>query len=244
MKFGVIILILVFIAAAFVRTIAQVPDTEADLKTLSARESISKSRKDSLPVKDTQNLKLKQKGEKGQIYIGYDWPVGIIVLRNGGVIDNYCLRYNILTDQLQFAAGKDTLSFANPEELNTATFDSHTFIYEKYQSEDSIRQGYFELIVPGKNKLMLKRSVTKQKSDPKYPPNASPAKYQVDECYFISKPGLPANKLACNRKSVLTVLNDHNEDIEEYLRITGNKVRTIEDLKLLVSYYNSLDEEY
>ena len=45
---------------------------------------------------------------------------------------------------------------------------------------------------------------------------------------------MPANELACNRKSALTFLNDHDEDIAEYLRITGNKVRTIEDLKNLV----------
>jgi hypothetical protein len=91
---------------------------------------------------------------------------------------------------------------------------------------------------------MLRRFVTNQKRDSKFPDDESLTKYQVDECYFISKPGMPANKLACNRKSVLTILNDHDEDIAEYLRITGNKVRTIEDLKNLVSYYNSLDEEY
>jgi len=56
----------------------------------------------------------------------------------------------------------------------------------------------------------------------------------VNECYFINKLGMPANELACNRKSALTFLNDHDEDIAEYLRITGNKVRTIEDLKNLV----------
>jgi hypothetical protein len=141
-------------------------------------------------------------------------------------------------------AGKDTLVFVNPQDLNTVTFDGHTFIYENYQYDTTIREGYFELIVPGKNKLMLKRSVTGQKPDTKYTDKQTSTKYKVDECYFISKPGMPASKLACNRKSALTFLNDHNEDISEYLRITGNKVRTIEDLKLLVSYYNSLDEEY
>jgi len=242
MNAGEIFLISVFIVIASVGSLAQVSSTEDDLKTSIANKTSKSNQDNALPLKDTQNAKPKQNDKKGQIYIGDAWSNGTIVLRGGGVIDSYCLRYNILTDQLQFAAGNDTLSFANPEKLNTVTFDGHTFIYEKYQFEDSIRQGYFELIVPGKNKLMLKRSVTRQKPDPKYPLNASLTKFQIDECYFIGKPGMPANEIACNRKNVLTFLNDHDEDITEYLRITGNKVRTIEDLILLVSYYNSLDE--
>lgn len=186
----------------------------------------------------------KQQDSKSQIFVGKDWPQGTIVFRDGRVMDKYYLRYDFLKDQMQFVIGKDTLIFANPYDLNTISFDGHTFIYENYQYEDSICQGYFELIVPGKNKLLLKKLVTNQKPDSKYPDDESLIKYKVSECYFISKPGMPAYKLACNRKSALTFLNGHNEDIEEYLRITGNKVRTIEDLKLLVSYYNSLDEDY
>jgi len=241
MKTVLIFLISVFTFVLFNKAIAQFPATKADEKVSSAKtEEISNQNAD--PGQDSQ--KNNQKGVKGQIYIGSDWPQGSIELRDGGVINDYSIRYNFLTDQMQYIYRKDTLVFANPQELNTVTFDGHTFVYEDYQIADSIRQGYFELIVPGKNKLMLKRSVTRQKPDSKYPDDESLTKYQVDECYFISKPGVPANKLACNRKSALTYLNEHNEDIEEYLRITGNKVRTIEDLKLLVSYYNSLDEEY
>lgn len=211
-------------------------------KTSSPKSGVNKSA--SFASEGSQNQKSQQKDTKGLIYVGGDWPQGTAILRDGTVMDKYCMRYNFLTDQIQFIAGKDTLSFADPDELRTVVFSGHTFVYETYKSDTVTRQGYFELIVPGKNKLMLRRYVTGQKPDPKNPNDKSLTRYQVDECYFISKPGVPANKLACNRKSVLTFLNDHDEDISEYLRITGNKVRTVEDLKNLVSYYNSLDEEY
>lgn len=231
----------IYIVVTSVKSIAQVSDIKAGTKTSSGKTGVKSSQDTTDLTPDSQNQKSKQ---KGQIYIGKNWSTGTIVLRDGGVIDNYYLRYNLLADQLEFIAGKDTLVFTNPKVLNTVTFGGHTFIYENYLSDTTIRAGYFELIVPGKNKLILKRTVKSQKPDAKFPDDKSLIKYKVDECYFISKPGLPANKLACNRKSVLTFLNDHNEDIAEYLRITGNKVRNIEDLKLLVSYYNSLDEEY
>lgn len=248
MKTIAIFLIPVFISIVSIISFAQVTDTKDEPKTSSVKKNVTsdKDKDKSIPNADSgiKKQNSEQKSEKGQIYIGSDWPLGTIVLRNGGMIDNYSLRYNSLTDQIQFIAGKDTLIYASPKELNTVTFGGHTFIYENYQCEDSIGQGYFELIVPGKNKLMLKRSVTSQKTDSKYPNDESLTKYQVDECYFISKPGLPANKILCKRKSALTFLNEYNDDIAEYLRITGNKVRTIDDLINLVSYYNSLDEEY
>jgi hypothetical protein len=113
-----------------------------------------------------------------------------------------------------------------------------------YIIDNIMHQGYFELIVPGKNKLLLKRSVTNPVPESKYQNAKLPTKYHVEKSYFICKPVMPAQKVECNRRSALTYLNDHKEDIAEYLRITENKVRTVEDLKLLVSYYNSLDEEY
>ena len=242
MRTTAIILAFVVMVGAIKLSTAQSTGKSSDPKTSSSKSDVTKNT--SVTSDGSQNQKSQQKETKGQIYVGSDWPQGTVVLRDGTVMEKYNLRYNFLTDQIQFISGKDTLSFADPEELRTVAFSGHTFVYETYISDTVKRQGYFELIVPGKNKLMLRRYVTGQKPDPKNPNDKSLTRYQVDECYFISKPGVPANKLACNRKSVLTFLNDHDEDISEYLRITGNKVRTIEDLKLLVSYYNSLDEEY
>lgn len=244
MRITAIILAFVIVVGAIKISTAQSTVTNTGLKTSSSGNDSTQKKKTSNTSEGSQNRESQQKDTKGQIYVGADWPKGTVVLRDGTVLDKYNMRYNLLTDQIQFIAGNDTLTFVNPDDISTVTFGAHTFIYETYQYDTITRQGYFELIVPGKNKLMLRRLVTSQKPDPKYPNDKSLTRYQVDECYFISKPGMPANKLACNRKSALTFLNDHDEDIAEYLRITGNKVRTIEDLKLLVSYYNSLDEEY
>lgn len=242
MKTAAILLAFVFVVCTIHLSVAQENVKNFDPKTSSPENKETKTRKTSATHAGSEAQTPQQKDSKSQIYVGADWPIGAVVLRNGTVLDRYNLRYNFLTDRIQYIAGKDTLTFIDPDDISSVTFGGHTFIYETYQYDSIIKRGYFELIVPGKNKLMLRRLVTGRKPDPKYPGDESLARYQVDECYFISKPGLPAQKLACNRKSALTFLNDHNEDIHEYLRITGNKVRTIDDLKLLVSYYNSLDE--
>lgn len=244
MKTTVLIVLAVFMVVAATKTNAQVSGTKSNPKASPANTETP--RKQGAYVTATSsssiNSKSQLKGVEGKIFIGDNWPSGKVVLRNGGVIDTYFLRYNLLSDQMQFISGKDTLAFASPEELNTVAFDGHTFIYENYQCDKTIRQGYFEVVVPGKNKLLLKRLVTYEIPDAQNPDAGSSTKYMVDECYFISKPGQPANKMICNRKSALAELNDHSEEMEEYLRITGNKVRNPEDLKKMVIYYNSLDE--
>ncbi len=245
MKTLVLLMVFVFLVVNVAPSFAQVPGTKAVPKTTAKKTDVMLSEEGNISPTSTSahTYQTKLEGIEGPVYVGADWPSGTIVLRNGGVIDTYLLRYNLLSDQMQFIAGKDTLAFASPQELNTISFAGHTFVYDAFQCENTIRQGYFELIVPGKNKLLLKRSVTYQIPDEKKLSDASATKYLIDECYFISKPGTPASKVLCNRKNVLLFLDKHQNEIEEYLRITGNKVRNPEDLKKLVAYYNSLDEE-
>jgi len=244
MKTTKLFMLFVFMFAFCIKTFAQGTGTKADPRTTLQSKEIATNRTEQSPPSGggLPESRLDLNGVEGDIYVGINWPAGSIVLRNGEKIDNYLLRYNILVDQMQFIVNKDTLAFASPQELSTLTFENHTFIYEAYQCDNSIRYGYFELLENGKNKLLLKRLVTFEMPDAKNPVNADGTKYFIDECYFISKPGKAAYKIMCNRKSALSVLNEHQNEIDEYLRITGNKVKTPDDLKKLVSYYNTLDQ--
>lgn len=179
------------------------------------------------------------KGEKGSIFMGENWPLGLIVLKNGKIIDNYNLRYNLLADQMQFIAAKDTLAFASPGEIETVMFDGHTFVFQTYVCDQSLKQGYFEILEHGNNKLLLKRAVTYHLNN-----NDALAKndFVIENCYFIAKGNKPAEKIACNKKKVLAVLDSHKPEIEVYLKKTGNKVKNETDLRQLVAYYNSLTE--
>jgi hypothetical protein len=244
MKTTILFMFFVFMCAITIKTFAQGSGAKADPRTTLQSKEIASNRAEQSPPSGggLPESRLELKGVEGEIYVGENWPAGTIVLRDGGKIENYLLRYNILVDQMQFIVDKDTLAFASPQELSTLTFDNHTFIYEAYQCDNTIRYGYFELIENGKNKLLLKRLVTFEMPDAKNPVDADATKYFIDECYFISKPGKASYKIMCNRKSALSVLNEHQDEIDEYLRITGNKVKTPDDLKKLVSYYNTLDD--
>ena len=244
MKTIKLFVLFVFITAFAVKTFGQGTGSKADPRTTLQSKEIATNRTGQSPPSGggLPESKLELKGVEGEIYLGENWPAGVVVLRDGGIIDDYLLRYNILIDQMQFIRNNDTLAFASPQELGTVTFDNHTFIYDAYQCDNAIRYGYFELIEPGKNRLLLKRQVTYEIPDARNPDNSDASRYFIDECYFISKPSKASYKIMCNRKSVLSVLDEHKDEIDEYLRITGNKVKTPDDLKKLVAYYNTLDE--
>ncbi len=180
-------------------------------------------------------------GVEGSIYVGENWPGGKLILRGGKTIENYLFRYNVYADQMQFIKDSDTLAFASPGELFSITFDDRTFVYGPYEGSGTLMKGYFELLVPGKQQLLLRRAVsyiipeeTKGKEEPKN-------KYLISECFFLKKGNLPAQKVICNKKSALNAVGDHQEELDNYLKKTGNKVRTAEDLKRMVAYYNSLE---
>jgi len=194
-------------------------------------------------VQDTFNKTNINLNSDSSHFVGCDWPTGILVYKDGSINDNYRFRYDIAADLIQFIADKDTLIFASPDVINTLILGSHTFIYEYYTCDDSIqiKKGYFELIEPGKNKLLLKR-IAHNRFDGLNNPALFNTKKHIDNWYYISKSGQPAFKISFNRKFILSVLDHNTEEIEEFLRITENKLKDIEDLKKLVSYYNSLDE--
>lgn len=177
-------------------------------------------------------------GTAGNLYFGEAWPEGIINLQDGSLITGRCFRYDIYADQMQMTDGIDTLALAKPEEIHSLTFDGHIFTYQPFECSGLVKQGYFEVLVPGKTELLLKRSVTfHMKGDGE---NAGD-KYYVSDCYFLKKGDNPAVKVMCNRKSAMEALCEHREEIDAYIKKTGQKVKSPEDLKALVIYYNSLE---
>jgi len=229
-----VLLIMPLIAVSQVKDKQKEPaNTFTDNKTGSGGESFNTGGSSSLTTREAMI-----EGREGNMYFGSAWPEGVINLRDGSNIKGRNLRYDIYADQMQMTDGKDTLAIAKPEEISSLSFDGHTFIYQPFECSGLVKEGYFEVIVPGKTELLLKRSITFHlKGDD---PNAKD-KYYVSDCYFLKKGDNPAIKVLCNKKSALEGLCEHRDEIDAYIKKTGKKVKTVADLKDLVNYYNSLE---
>jgi hypothetical protein len=240
MNIKVIISFLVCILLVFNCSLAQQKGVKANSKSMLSASSSSSSGSE---VSSSTGLRLSEttlEGEAGNLYVGEAWPEGLLVLKDGNTIKNYRYRYDVYADQMQFIADNDTLAFAAPSEMKSVTFDGMTFIYSSFECTSMLMKGYFELLVPGKKQLLLKRMVTYHLTDEIAGVEEKKDTYLINETFFLKEGNQPAIKLACNRKAALDAMNDRRKEMEAYLKTSGNKVRSKDEMKLMVAYYNSL----
>lgn len=181
----------------------------------------------------------KDLGEECSMYFN-DWAEAEVLLTNGNEITDRLVRYNIYNQQMEFIAGNDTAAFGDPEEIKFISLDGSEFIFQDFLCEDEIEKGYFEVLVEGECKLLLHRRIAYRYVEESADPNSSLVKeqYYLSKKYFISEKGQAA-KLLPNKKKELISMLESDKDIKSYIKENKIKLCNEDDLKSLISYYNS-----
>jgi len=179
-------------------------------------------------------------GTPSSIYFN-DWAVGKVILKDNTVYEDWLLRYNIQTQQMQFISEGDTSAFGKPEEIYSITLEQLTFMYDKFICENDItRSGYLELLVDGNCKLFLHRCISYRYVDKCAEPGANvKEEYFMSKRYFISENDGLATLLPDKKKDLISMLDDENKDIKTFIKTNKIKLCNEDDLKELFSYYNS-----
>lgn len=171
-----------------------------------------------------------------------DWATGKVVLKDNTVYEDWLLRYNIYTQQMQFINKNDTSAIGNPEDISSIEIDDHTFLYDEFVCENNVkRKGYLELLVDGRCKLYLFRCISHRYVDECTEPGAEYVKeeYYMTKRYFMSQNGGPAVLLPDRKKELISMLDNENRDIKRYIKDNKIKLCNEDDLKELFSYYNA-----
>lgn len=130
-------------------------------------------------------------GTPSSIYFN-DWTPGKIVLKNNTVYEDWLLRYNMRTQQMQFIVDGDTSAIGNPDEILSIQIDQHIFLFDEFLGKNNIkRKGYLELLVDGNCKLYLHRCIAYRYVDACNEPGAENVKeeYYIAKRYLISENG-------------------------------------------------------
>ena len=172
-------------------------------------------------------------------FLSEDWQGGLIQLKDDTRVNGYYLyRYNIYTDQIELK------SILDPSPVDIISIGTQKFIYSNFiENENSVSSGYFELIVNGDCKLLLRRYISMSGEDNsaakilgKSSTNKSSA---VIKEYYIKKGTDPAVIIDNTKESLLKYLSD-KRDFQEYLDkkliLFLNKSKLIE----LINYYNKI----
>lgn len=176
----------------------------------------------------------------GSPYLNATFVPGTIVRENGETYTNIPLRYNIYDDQIEFKHKEDlVLTIANPAEFTEINIDGAKYIYLQTSAGKGRTKGYFELLENGTVQLLKKHAVSMKEAEP-----AKPFKDPVPAA-FVAKPAtyflLVEGEIfeIANDKSLLEALGN-DEKLQLFIKEKKLKLRKEDDLKTVISYYNSL----
>jgi len=182
----------------------------------------------------------KDLGEECSMYFN-EWTEAVVLLMDGNEIADRLIRYNIYNQQMEFIEGADTAAFGNPEEIKSILLDGSEFIFQEFLCKNEVKKGYFEVLVEGECKLLLHRCIAYKYVEECADPNSNLVKeqYYLSKKYFISEKGKTAKLLPNKKKELIAMLEESEKDIKSYIKENKVKLCNEEDLKSLISYYNS-----
>ncbi|MEA1897888.1 MAG: hypothetical protein U9N53_09530 [Bacteroidota bacterium] len=149
-------------------------------------------------------------------------------------------RYDIYADNMEFESLSLVLTM-DPLTIETIAIGSHTFLYIPQLDEASRRGAYYELILPGKCRLLQKRKVVlnePQKAKPYV--DAKPASFSKGkDVYYLQNGDNPLQKIT-GKKSLIEALEDHGQEIKAYMKHNKVSPHKLTELIDLINYYNQL----
>jgi hypothetical protein len=173
------------------------------------------------------------------MYLEPGWTHGRVILTNQNILEDIPLRYDIYHQQVQFIRDGDTVAFAKPEEVASIIMDGRKLVYIEFSDEGKTGKGYFEVLSYGDTKLLLRRIVKyHEQRDPQS--NLKEDVFVRENRYYIQKPGEMLTPVEFNRTSVLNAFNDKELQVQEYIENNKLKMKTLEEMKNVLAYYNTL----
>ncbi len=178
-----------------------------------------------------------------QQFLNPDWQQGSVILADSSKINDLQLRYNLATKEIQFLNDDEIYAIALNNKINRVVIANRNFLYSGFKYED-IRDGdFFEILVDGKCRLLLRRTakfIKAQKAEAYKQPE--PAKYEIIETYYLKKGENPALYMRTRKKSVLEMLSVKETEIKKYIKSERLRVSRQEDLVKLITYYNKINK--
>ncbi len=190
---------------------------------------------------------LKKSETVGSVYLSDDWQKGDVFAKKGSlgvdIMKGIQLKLNLQDNALdiQTSGGIKTLKAA---QIDSFTWINSDGVKERFENGDlfekdgSSLKGFGKIISEGKVTLLSFNFVEIQRAN--YNPalsigNTGDKIIKKTKLYFLDNSRLRA----CNRKSVKEILNLKQDKMNAFVRDKDIDLKELNDLKLLVDFYNS-----
>ena len=178
---------------------------------------------------------------QGTPYLNIEYEVGTILNSAGILYRNVPLRYDCFNDVLEFKRNDKAYSLDPKETVKKAEFGGKVFVYKVFEKDGGTGKSYFEEVVKGKAALFSRYSINYHEAEQGNGIiDSKPARFgDLLETYYISIDSLPAKKIL-NNKKLVEILGDKKNEVGAFISKQKLSVKKKDDLKKIVSWYNSL----
>jgi len=180
-------------------------------------------------------------GQECGMYLCEKWKSGSFELRDGTTFQDRMIRYNIYTQQMEYAWQGDTAAIGNPKDLAKLTLGDKTFVYREFICHNKVRQGYLELLVEGKYELLLHRGIKYvYKDNPHGTGKGGPVtKYYQDNRYFVSCNGEIAEQLPDRKNKIIALFEQDEKELKKYIQENKCKLKNQDELMNFFVFVNN-----
>lgn len=181
---------------------------------------------------------------KGSPYFYNDWLKGDVIMSDDVVHQNMDLRYNLVDDQLYFkSSNQSVLTFADPVKqftINAPEGSIQVLTFRKgYQNiPGTTSTSFLEILTEGKTQL-LKKFSKKIQTENVYPNTSTDKFFTETKTYYIFKDG-KGILIRLDKKSIISALSNKQTELETYIKQNNLNLKDDEDLRKLITYYNSI----
>lgn len=191
-----------------------------------------------------KNQRERYKKIEGSPYLSEEFSTGSISLTSKR-ITNMNLRYNIYEGHFEYK-DEDIIKYIDPRRnrVDTVWLDGETYLYVSLEDGKQIKMTYMKMVHGDGTRVLLnhKMLLTEPQESQGYV-EAKPARFnRQQDLVFIQPTGSHALEFK-GKKSLEDVFPNHHQQLSAYIKSEKLKLKKVEDIVKLCSYYDSVNKE-
>lgn len=176
----------------------------------------------------------------GNPYFPKDWVKGSITLKTGKNIAYNALRYNTISENLEFKYTDKSYNVTNS--MSGFTLGTIQFRNGFEPTEKQNHETFYQVLYDGKQKLLCHKSGSIYIDSP-YNSATKTKKLDIIETYYLQKTDGKLYEVKKNLKYFLIVLGDKSTHLEEYCKKENIKLRSWDDAVKVLEYAEGLEKQ-
>lgn len=174
----------------------------------------------------------------GTVYLYDEWSNNATVSSEETSVRLDNINFNAQRNAFQSKIGKDSLFTFNFRNLKEVHIEDRTFknIFSPIHKKNRV----FEVIAENKDFSIYKDyRIEIKEGNPNPQRGSSNDKFLIRDDYYLKK-GEKFTKFQLKKSKLLKVMGNKADDVEAYIKSNKLKVKNLEDLSKIMTYYNSL----